>query len=100
MHTPTITANLLRQATATRAGVIVEQQSTGAVYALPQGMTKLQTQDGDLVVIVTNAAAETYVDEADGNYAKAAKTATTILAWEIATIEARLAAYAAKKAQR
>jgi hypothetical protein len=96
---PRITATHLRQALATRAGVVVEQQSTGAVYALPQGLTKSQSQDGDLIVLVTNEVAESYVREAAGNYAKAAKTATTILAWEIATIEARLADYAAKAVQ-
>jgi hypothetical protein len=91
---PKITAPLMRQALATRAGVVVQDATTGAVYALPQGMTKLQSMDGNLVVVLTNDEAESYVTAAAGNYGQAARTATTVLAWEIDTIESRLTAAA------
>jgi len=93
---PRITATQLRQALATRDGVVVQQQSTGAVYALPQGMTKAQSMDGDLVVLLTNEAAASYVREAGSNYGKAARTATTVLAWEIEFVDAQLAAWSAR----
>lgn len=93
---PKITAAQLRQALATRAGLIVQDMADGRTYALPQGMTKQQTMDDSLVVVLTNEAAESYVLEADGSYAKAARTATTVLAWEISFIDEQLAAWAAR----
>src|SRR3569833_401361 len=92
---PRITATQLRQALATRDGVVVQQQSTGATYALPQGMTKLQTLDGDLVVVLTNGEAAAYLRAAAGSYAKAARAATPELEWEIRMIDERLASWSA-----
>lgn len=91
---PRITAAVLRQALATAAGVVVQDVATGVTFALPQGMTKLQTMDETLVVVLTNDEAESYVRGAGGQYGPAAKTATTVLAWEIETVEARLTARA------
>jgi hypothetical protein len=95
---PQITATMLRQALATRAGVVVQDALIGTVYALPQGMTKLQTMDDTLVVIVTNQAAQDYVLECGGSYGRAAKLATLMLAWELETIEVNLSRYAERRA--
>jgi hypothetical protein len=96
---PRITATHLRQALATRAGVVVQDQRDGVVRAIPQGLTKLQSQDPDLVVLLTNEEAEFYVRGAGGSYGAGARTATTVLRWEFETIEANLADYAAKAVQ-
>ena len=93
---PLITATLLRQALATRAGVIVQDATTGATYAQPQGLTKSQSQDPTLVVVLTNEECEFYVRGAGGRHAAAARTASTVLRWEIEYVEARLADYAAQ----
>ena len=93
---PRITALHLRQALATRAGVVVQDQRDGTIQAAPQGLTKLQMQDPDLVVLLTNEECEFYVRGANGSYATGAKTATTVLCWEFDAIEANLARYAAK----
>ena len=98
MPAPRITGTHLRQALATRAGVVVQDQRDGVVYALPQGMTKTQSMDGDLVVVLTNDEAAWFVQAADGKYPAAAKTATAIRAWEIEQIEANLARWAAQAA--
>lgn len=92
---PKVTATHLRQALATRAGVVVQDQRDGVVRALPQGLTKLQSQDPDLVVLLANEECEFYVRGAGGSYATGARTASTVLRWEFETIEANLARYAA-----
>lgn len=93
MTAPKITANHLRQALATPVGVVVQDMADGRVYALPHGLTKVQSMDDSLVVLLTNTAADSYVREADGSYARAARTATTVLAWEISYIDEQIAAW-------
>lgn len=95
---PKITATQLRLALATRAGVIVQDLADGSTYALPKGLTKLQALDGNLCVVLPHEEAAFYLTEADGNHAKAARLATTVLAWEIQQMDARIAAWAARGA--
>lgn len=92
---PRITATHLRQALATAEGVVVQDATSGDVYALPHGLTKLQATDGNLVVILTNAEAVSYLHAAEGHHGRAAQKATTILAWELELIDTRLAGWSA-----
>lgn len=89
---PRVTAAHLRQALVTRDGVVVQDATTGVTYALPQGMTKRQAMDETLIVVLTHGEAEAYVTAAGGQYGPAARAATTVLGWEIETVEARLSA--------
>lgn len=93
---PRITATLLRQALATPAGVVVQDLADGATYALPHGLTKAQSLDDSLIVVLTAAEAASYLRSADGHHAAAARAATTVLQWECELIDSRLAAWAAR----
>jgi hypothetical protein len=96
---PRITATALRQALATRAGVIVQDLADGAVYAVPHGLTKAQTLDDSLVVVLTRDEAASYLAAADGRHADAARAASTVLAWEIEFVDRQLAAAAGRSEQ-
>lgn len=93
---PRITATALRQCLATRAGVIVQDLADGATYALPKGLSKAESMDDSLVVVLTYEEAAFYLREADGSRATAARAATAVIGWEIGQIDARLAAWAAR----
>lgn len=94
LPSPRLTATHLRQALATPVGVVVQDATTGRVFALPHGLTKPQALDETLVVVLTQREAAWYVEAAAGSYAAAARNATTVVRWEIEQIDARLAAWA------
>lgn len=93
---PRITATLLRQALATPAGAIVQDMADGSTYALPHGLTKAQTLDDSLVVVLTHGEASSYLAAADGSHGQAARSATTVLAWEIELLDRQLATWTAR----
>jgi hypothetical protein len=91
---PKITATQLRQVLATRAGLLAQDMADGRTYAYPKGLTKAEAMDESLVVVLTHDEAASYLAEADGDHARAAKVAALVLAWEMEQIDRRLAATA------
>lgn len=93
---PRITATHLRQALATPAGVVIQDLADGSTYALPCGLTKAQSMDDSLIVVLTHDEAASYLQAADGSHAAAARTATVVLAWECELLDSRLADWTAR----
>jgi hypothetical protein len=89
--TPKITANDLRAALATRHGAVVQDAANGMVFPMPRGLTKLQMQDPNLIVLLTNDEATFFVEGAAGSYGQAARNATTVLRFEMDTVDRMLA---------
>jgi hypothetical protein len=78
---PRITTSTLRTVVSDRNAVAV-QMPTGDVEAAPSGLTKLQSMNPDLVVVLDYAAAASFLADAAGDHKAAAATATAVLRWQ------------------
>lgn len=95
---PRISTAHIRLTLGDRRAVVAQDLRSGMVIAMPAGLSKTEAADPDLCVILTHDQARSFYDLVGENYEAAARSATAILAFEMQTIDARLAAWAAKGA--
>lgn len=79
---PRVSVSALRAVLASREGVAVWLPDLGEVEAAPSGLTKAQSLDPSLVVVLTHDEAVSYLASADGDHRAAAVAASATLAWQ------------------
>lgn len=79
---PKITADAIRRVLGHSDSVVVHLLGIDFVDVAETGLSKAQAANENIVVVLTSAEARTYMDAADGDAAKAARTATAVLAME------------------